>query len=360
MRSLRYAVCTALAFGAVLMAPSAPTRADVMLRQQVSVEGTGLMSFANMNGTSTTAISGMRARMDSDMQMQSRLVRAFARGMGPTSTIVLLNADKLYEIDVKKREYRELSLTEQREQLQKAMNANGAQGGAQPAPTGMDESQCEWSDPKVDVRDTGNKATVAGFAAQQMTVVARQSCKDKKTGAICDVALALDEWIAPGFDMGDEARQFNLAYAKQIGLATAADESMSRAQMFFSRYKGAWDKVTERMREVKGYPVKSSFALGFGGAACMDKGDSGANGTSSSSSSAPPSDLGAQIAGALFGGRKKSAAQEPAAAAPATTIPGMEDLFVPMRVHSELLSASHDSLPASTFEVPAGFKKTTR
>jgi hypothetical protein len=349
----------ALAFGAVLMAPSAPARADVMLKQQVSVEGTGLMSFANMSGTSTMSISGMRARTDSDMQMQSRLVRAFARGMGPTSTIVLLNADKLYEIDVKKRQYRELSLTEQREQMQKAMNANGGQGGAQPAPTGMDESQCEWSDPKVDVRNTGNKATVAGFAAQQMTVVARQSCKDKKSGAVCDVALALDEWIAPGFDMGDEARQFNLAYAKQIGLSSAADESMSRAQMFFSRYKGAWEKVTERMREVKGYPVKSSFALGFGGAACKGQDDSGASGTSSSGSSAPPSDLGAQIAGALFGGRKKSTAQEPAAAAQ-PTIPGMEDLFVPMRVQSELLSASHDALPASTFEVPAGFKKTAR
>jgi hypothetical protein len=334
--------------------------ADVKLQEKVSVEGTGLMSFANMSGTSTMSISGKRARTDSDLQMESRLVRMFARGMGQNSTIVLLDADKIYEIDAKKKQYQEISLADQRAQLQKAMTDSGGKpgAGAQPVPTGMDESQCEWSDPKVDVKKTGNTTTIAGFSAQEMTVVARQSCKDRKSGAICDVALSLDEWIAPSFDAGDEARQFNLAYAKQLGIQAAADESMSRAQALFSRYQGAWSKVMEQMREVKGYPVKSSFAFGFGGAACKDKSDESGTSASSSDSSAPaasPSALGAQIAGALFSRKKKPEA----AAAPATEagIPGMEDLFIPIRVHSELVSASHDTLPADTFQVPAGFKK---
>jgi hypothetical protein len=291
--------------------------------------------------------------------MESRLVRMFAKGMGQNSTIVLLDADKLYELDSKKREYREISLTDQRAQLQKAMNEGGKPGAsAQPAPTGMDESQCEWSEPKVDVRKGGNSATIAGFPAQQMTIVARQSCTDRKSGAVCDIALSLDEWIAPGFDAGDEARAFNLAYANQMGLDTAADESMSRAQALFGRYQGAWSKVVEQMRTVKGYPVKSSFALGFGGAACKGKGDE-SGGTTASSSSAgasSPSALGAQIVGSLFG--RKKAQAEPAATAAEPAIAGMEDLFIPVRVHSELISASHDPLPSDTFQVPSGFKKT--
>jgi hypothetical protein len=336
--------------------------ADVKLQEKISVEGTGIMSFANMSGTSTMSISGKRARTDSDLQMESRLVRMFARGMGQNSTIVLLDADKIYEIDTKKKQYQEISLADQRAQLQKAMTDSGKPGAsAQPVPTGMDESECEWSDPKVDVKKTGNTATIAGFAAQQMTVVARQSCKDRKSGAVCDVALSLDEWVAPSFEAGDEARQFNLAYAKQLGIQAAADESMSRAQALFSRYQGAWSKVMEQMREVKGYPVKSSFAFGFGGAACKDKGNESGTSASSSESSAPaasPTALGAQIAGALFSRKKKPEA----AAAPATegAIPGMEDLFIPIRVHSELVSASQDALPADTFQVPAGFMKTGR
>jgi hypothetical protein len=339
----------------------ASAHADVVLKEQVSVQGSGLMSFANMSGTSTMSISGKRARSDSDLQMQSRWVRMFARAAGPTSTIILLDADRLYEIDSKKRQYRELSLSEQRQQLQKAMaaasdeQASGGQAAPQPAPTGMDESQCEWSDPKVEVKRTGRTATVAGFTAQQLTIVARQSCKDRKSSAVCDVALALDEWLAPSFDLGDEARQFNLAYAKQLGIASAADESMSRAQMFFARYQGAWSKVMEQMHEVKGYPVKSSFALGFGGPACHDQGGSDGASEPASAPAASPSALGAQIAGALFAHQKKA---EPAsAAAPEGAIPGLEDLIVPVRVDSQLLSASKESLPADTFQPPAGFRK---
>ncbi|HEY4215260.1 MAG TPA: hypothetical protein VGM84_27565 [Steroidobacteraceae bacterium] len=358
---------SAVLLGMLLSAATLQSVADVRLQEKVSVEGAGFMSFANMSGTSTVSISGQKARTDSDLQMQSRLVRVFARGMGPRSDIVLLEADRVYEIDAKKKQYREISLSDQRAQLQKALSERSKTGAdAQPSPTGMDESQCDWSEPKVDVKKPGNHATIATFDAQEVTIVARQSCTDRKSGAVCDVALSLDEWIAPGFDAGDEARQFNLAYAKQLGLQSPADESLSRAQALFGRYQGAWGKVMEQMRAMKGYPVKSTFALGLGGAACKDKdkGDAGtasSAGTDSSSagsgaSAASSSGLGAQLVGALFS-RKK---QPEEAAAPQTQAPvsGMEDLFVPVRVHSEMVSASHDPLPPETFQVPAGFRKT--
>jgi len=36
--------------------------ADVMIQERVAIEGRGLMSVASMSGTSTTSISGKRAR----------------------------------------------------------------------------------------------------------------------------------------------------------------------------------------------------------------------------------------------------------------------------------------------------------
>lgn len=326
-------------------------QADVTLRERMSVEGQGIMAMANMSGTTTTAISGKRGRTDSDMQMESRLARMFARGIGQTSEIVLLDTDKVYELDVKKRTYKETSLAERRAQLEKATEQARQQQANQPAPTGMDESECEWSEPTADVKRTGTKASIAGFDAEQVTVVAKQSCKSKKTGAVCDVALYLDEWVAPGFNAGDEVLKYHTAYAQQMGLGTTGRDVTERAEAMFGRYKAAWSKVVDKMKDVKGYPVKTSFALGMGGPQCQ----SGTQ-TSDSGGGAAPGGLAGEIAGSIFGRKKKQ--QQTASAAPASAPPAaMNGMFVPLTISSELLSVSKDSLPADTFEVPAGFKK---
>jgi hypothetical protein len=329
-------------------------QADVTLKEHLAVEGQGMMAMANMSGTSTTAVSGKRSRTDNELQMESRLVRMFAHGAGQTSEIVRLDDDKVYELNNAKRTYTESSLTERRAQLQKAMEQSKQQQEKQPSPTGMDESECEWSDPTAEVNRTGQKATIAGFSAEQVTLVTKQSCKNRKTGAVCDVALYLDEWVAPGFDAGEEVTKYRMAYAQQMGLVNAGREVTERAEALFSRYKSAWSKVVDKMRDIKGYPVRTSFTMGFGGPQCQG----GANTqTADSSSSQTPGGLAGQIAGSLFN-RKKKQQEAAQPAAPATPMPAvMNGMVVPLKVTSELLSVSKDSLVAGVFDPPAGFKK---
>src|SRR5689334_201447 len=100
------ATLAVLAFGAA--------RADVTLKERIAIEGQGLMSMANMSGTSTTAISGKRSRTESDLQMESKLVRMFAHGAGQSTEIVRLDEDKVFEIDPKKKTYKEESLADRR------------------------------------------------------------------------------------------------------------------------------------------------------------------------------------------------------------------------------------------------------
>jgi hypothetical protein len=316
------------------------------------------MAMANMSGTTTMSISGKRSRTDNELQMESRLVRMFARGAGQTTEIVRLDEDKVYELNNAKRTYTESSLTERRAQLEKAMQQAQQQQEKQPAPTGMDESECEWSDPTAEVNRTGQKATIAGFAAEQVTLVTKQSCKNRKTGAVCDVALYLDEWVAPGFDAGEEVRAYQTAYAQQMGLMNGGRAVTERAEALFGRYKTAWSKVVEKMRDIKGYPVKTSFAMGFGGPQCQSAtNQQTADSGSDSSSSATPGGLAGQIAGSLFKRRKK--AEETAApTTPAAPLPAaMNSMIVPLKVTSELLSVTKDSLGADAFAPPAGFKK---
>jgi hypothetical protein len=340
---------------------AAVAQADVTMREHLAVEGQGIMAMANMSGTTTLSISGKRARTDNELQMESRLVRMFAHGAGQNTEIVRLDDDKVYELNNAKRTYTESSLTERRAQLEKGLEQTKQQQEKQPSPTGMDESECEWSDPTADVSRTGQKATIAGFAAEQVTLVTKQSCKNRKTGAVCDVALFLDEWVAPGFDAGEEVRAYQTAYAQQMGLMNGGRVVTERAEALFGRYKTAWSKVVDEMRDIKGYPVKTSFAMGFGGPQCENA--QGTQQTADSESGTPSSTsatgLASQIAGSLFKHKKKPA-EAAAPTTPATPLPAsMSSMIVPLKVTSELLSVTKDSLGADAFAPPAGYKKVT-
>jgi hypothetical protein len=341
-------------------------RADTTVEEHIAVNGVGMMSFANMSGTSKTIVSGDRSRRDSDMQMESRLVRMLARNaVGPTAEIVRLDEDKIYHLEMKKKQYTEMSFEQMRAQMQQAEQKMQESTGKQPSP--VDDSQCEWSDPKADVKRTGEKMTIAGYSAERLTVITSQACTDKKTGSVCEMALALDEWLAPEFSGNSEASKFQRAYAQKLGLTTGLTRDLSdQAKSLFGRYKGVWSQVVEKMKDVKGYPVKSSFAFAFGGPKCSSgqqpQQQSSAAGDSSALGGGLASQLGSKLAGAFSRHRKEdTAGPAPAATQTATTATLLPDSLIPIiTMTSELVSVSNAAAPADAFGVPADFKKITQ
>ncbi len=331
-----------LALGLSITAASL-AQADITLQEKTSVEGAGMMRMANMSGTSTTTISGRKARIESDVQMESRMVRMFARGLGPTAEVVRLDEDKVYELRLKKKEYSQESLAVRRDRLRQAMEQSAK---AQPPAGGVDESQCEWTDPKADVKRTGEKASVAGFDAERVMVTASQACRDPKTGSVCEFSLLLDQWVSPAFKGGEDAHQFYAAYAQQMGFGSGtAQAGVQRAEAMFGRYKGVWSQIATKMQDIKGYPVRSSFALAVGGPQCKSSAPTPQSG------GAAEGGIAARIAGSLLN-RNKSA-EPPAGQAP-TTVNGLVPLLT---VRSELVSASTDPVAPAAFEVPADFRK---
>jgi hypothetical protein len=349
-RSHLLACCVA----GVLVGASAS--ADVTMQEQMSLSGAGMMKMANMSGTTTTVISNDRARTESNMTFESAMMRTFARGAGgPHVEIVRLDQDKIYSLDPKKKTYTETTFAEQRAKMQEAMEQMAkAQGSQQQATSGVDESECEWSDPKSEVKRTGEKALIAGFQAEHVTVTATQSCKNKKNGQVCDFGLALDQWIAPGFEASAEATTYQRAYAEKLGLGTASSRDFAeRAQAQFGRYKGIWTEIGKRMAElnVKGYAVKSGFSMGVGGPQCQSTQQTQAQGGPQS----PPS-IGGALGGALGGMFKKKQEQpQPQAAPPPAMAGGLMPL---MSMGTELVSISRDAVNPQTFELPADYKKT--
>jgi hypothetical protein len=335
----------------VLTLSSGVGHADITIEEQISLKGSGFMSMANMNGKTVTTIAGQRARTESDLQMQSRLVRMFAQD-GPTAQIVRLDEDKVYELQLKKKRYTETSLADHRAQLQQALEQQRqAQAQQQQTGSGVDESQCEWLPPKVDVVRTGEKGTFAGFDAERVTVSAVQSCKVKDSDQVCDFGLSLDQWVAPQFEGDAEAVAYQRAYAEQMGLTAYQSRDLAeRAEAMFGRYKDLWAELGTKMGDIKGYPVKSSFGFGMGGPQCQDP-------KQADQPAASPGDIAGQIGGAIGGlfGKKKDKAAERAAAPEASTLPnGLTPLMV---LTSELVSVSRASVSPQAFEIPADFQK---
>src|ERR1700722_6233224 len=259
-----FAAVGAAAFD-VLTFISSAAFADITVESHISMQGTGMMSALNMTGTTKTIISGDRSRSDRDTQLQSKLLRMLAHG-GPTAEIIRLDAGKIDRLDISRKQYTEQTFEEMKARLQKALDKYQDNSNSQESAKRMDDSKCEWLDPKVDVRRPGDKATYAGYEAEHLTIVATQPCKDKETGAICEVALALDEWLAPTLTIGAETEKFHRAYAQKLGLdPTAAGSSgdlSERSQAMCDRYKGVWGEILTKTKDVKGYPVKSSFSFG--------------------------------------------------------------------------------------------------
>ena len=362
--------------GSILWIAAGTAQADITIERTTSVEGVGGMAFANMSGSSKTSISGDKSRTDNDMKMQSKIVGFLARNaLGPSAEIVLLDQDKLYHLNINKKEYTETTFEQLHAQMQKMSDQMNASEAKQ-QPSAVDQSKCVWLPAKVDVTKSGEKAQFAGYDAQRVTVTATQPCQDKETGAICEIALVLDQWTSADFAESSEARKFYSAYASKMGIDVSSSQDVSeRAKAFFAQYKGVWAEVAAKMQGVKGYPVKSSFTLGLGGPQCKNSSSQQAqtgqpDSSSSSSSPSPspspsPSASPSGIAGAVVGKlgglfqKKKDNADAPAAppapaVAPVAMPPGDVAL---MTVSSQVVSVSTNAVSADVFTVPAGFKK---
>jgi hypothetical protein len=337
-------------------------RADVTVQNTIAVEGAGAMAMGNLTGTTRTTISGDKSRTDSDIQMKSRLVRMLAHNaVGPSATIVRLGDDKIYRLNINKKEYTETTFEQMREQMSRMNDQmNKSDRKEEQTPSAVDESKCEWLPPKVQVNKSGEKTQIAGYEAERMTLVASQPCKDKETGAICEITLALDEWLASGFTESAEAQKFHKAYAQKIGFDVASSQDFSqRAQAMFGRYKGLWSEIVSKMQGMKGYPVKSSFTLALGGEQC--KGAQQAKSDSNEDSSAAGGgNLANQVAGklgSLFHKKKDEQDAPPAQTATASPPPVPAGDVVMMTITSQLVSVTTDAASSDAFVVPADFKK---
>jgi hypothetical protein len=375
-------------------------RADVVIEESVDLEGAAGFSMLAMSGKSMHSLTADKSRMDSDIRFKSKLMNRFAGQSGNTSQIVRLDTGRVYDMQHAERKYTEMTFADMRAAMQKSMQqmeqVAAQQAAAQPQPLPVSAEQCQWSEPVIDVRQTGERATIAGFDAARATISLKQSCTDPTTQKTCDMVWTIDQWLAQAAPGGDESRAFALNYARQIGLDEAGLAAMqSRMQQAFSQYKSNWTEVMNKAGQFEGYPVKSVLQMSMGGPQCttgsgaqiaadptfadaVDAGiEAGANTAIGAGAATAGQAAGEAVGGTLGGAIAGSAAgafagqlgssmlakfkkkEKPVEAAPADPAAaadagGMVRLF---RMTTETTAIRSGPVPAATFEVPAGYTK---
>jgi hypothetical protein len=377
--------------------------ADIVIEETVDMDGAAGFSFLAMQGKSTTNLTADKSRIDSDMKFKSKLMNTFAGKSGNSSQIIRLDEGRVFDVMHADKKYTEMTFAEMRAMMDKAMQQAAAaqeqMQASQQQQLPVDSEECQWSEPVVEAKETGETATIAGYETSRALVTLKQTCTDPKTSKACDMVWTIDQWLARQAPGAEEQAAFGLNYARELGLDSAGMRAQSnRMQQAYGEYKSNWTAALEKAGQFEGYPLKSTLQMTMGGAQCTtesgtqvaadpmfaDAVDAGIQAGASTAVGAAGSAAG-QAAGQAVGGtvggavagsaagafasklgssllgklKKKDAppaeAAQPAAAADAGNA-GMIRLF---RVTTETTAIRADAIPAQTFEVPAGYKKVT-
>jgi hypothetical protein len=373
-----------------------PARADVTVQEQTTFD----LSFIKAHGNTTELISSDKQRRDTEVHCEG-LMSLVCRN-AQNGEIVRLDKDVTWILDPKKKEYRETRFPTAAERqaaeeklragLEKLKQCPAAQQQAAPAP---DTSKCQMSPPKIESHATDKHASFANHDARLSQLTLTQSCHNPDTGDTCDFLVTMDSWLTQDEIAGAaDRRAFAEAYAKKLGLKDMNSQLGQEMQQFLAPYRDSLKDLSAKAADFKGYPLKTSFRIAFGGAQCAaaknaagsgggnnplsDAGGAASDAATSSAAGAAGSAAGQAagnaagngVAGGILGSAasafgsklasglfaKKSSTPAPAAAPPADMPPNMVQLA---QVSMETTSISPAAIPAEQFEIPAGWKLVT-
>lgn len=235
----------------------ASTHADVKTRQRTQLKFEGMLGrMVGLAGggaaadgiTSDVAVKGSRKAELNDR----------------TGRIVDLSEEKVYELDVRKKEYRVTTFAELREQWKKAkadaeqrakdMPADEREGAAQSA------QQMEVT---IDVKETGATKSIAGHQAKQVIVTMTAFEKGKTLEEGGGMVMTNDVWVAPRVAALDEIGQFDMKFVKAIygDDFTAAAQSMAAALAMYPAMQDMLKQMETRLQALDGTTMATTMKV---------------------------------------------------------------------------------------------------
>jgi hypothetical protein len=202
-------VLSSLAAAAVAAGLVVPLSADVKTRERTQIKFEGLLGglMNRMSGQGSDGfVSTVAVHGDRKSSMNDR-----------TGQIIDLAEKRVYEIDVRRKEYRVTTFDEMRERLRKAQAEAEQQAKAMPEEERQDLEQAGREiEIDLDVRETGATRSIAGHTARQVIITVTLREKGRTVEDSGGMILATDTWLAPRIAALDEIHAFDLKYFEAV------------------------------------------------------------------------------------------------------------------------------------------------
>jgi hypothetical protein len=238
-----------------LAAWAAPLHADVKMQEKSLVKFTGMLGkMVGMFGgkaaregiVSTVAVKGDRRARITDKNEQ----------------IIDLKEEKIYEVDLEDKSYTVTTFAELRKKMEEARE-RARQQAAKRADRKEEEKKDEQEpqyEVDFDLKDTGEKKSLAGYDTHQviMTITVREKGKTLDEGG--GVVLTADTWLAPEVPEMKEAMDFEVRYAKQLYGPAFSPQEMQQFAMALAAHPGLKDAMGRFQQEkgsLKGTPIST-------------------------------------------------------------------------------------------------------
>lgn len=253
MRRSSMAYLLALPLAAIMAMPAA---ADVRTREKTLVKIEGILggAFRLFGGksaregiVSTTVVKGNRKATIGENSSQ----------------VIDLGEEKIYDVDLKKKEYKVTTFADLRRQMEeeKARAEKEAEKEAER------EKKAEKRDPQkeyevdFDVKETGQKKQLAGYDTREvvMTVTLRE--KGMKLEDSGGFVMTSNSWLGPQIASLKELTDFDMRYWKQLYGAEAtalSAQQMAAVMAMYPALKQASERLSKEGSKLQGTPLATT------------------------------------------------------------------------------------------------------
>lgn len=357
------------------------TLADISYTREISVSASGALNTFSSNSTITTHISNDRARTE---------VRSEGIFPGETDTdvinIVRLDKGLTWQLDPTDKSYQEISMAEARAEIANFKDQVQSLSGGNALPIQPDN--CEWSEARIQARATNEKERIAGLRATRHILTMSQTCKDISSGNSCNVEWTMEPWMSTKVRDGGEVNNYYQALADQLSMDYLIPQMAGASQMLLAMFPNRWENLLDELEQFEGYPVRNIMTMKLSGPLCMnaqgapiaqggglieDAGTEAYNAAVDSAGGQTGSAVGSAATGAMGQGVGAAIGGAAVGAATGELVGGLTSMFKKkkkpaqvqqapaptdltlFRVKSEVTRWEDKSIPATEFELPAGW-----
>jgi hypothetical protein len=309
---------------------AAPAYADVKTRDKTTIKFEGMLGrmFSLFGGKAAKeGIEGLTAVKGSRK----------ATIKGDTGEIIDLSEEKVYDLDMKKKTYTVATFEEMRQKMREAQERARKEAEKEPGNKEEPKQQKPTKEYEVDfdVKDTGQKKSIAGYDTHETIVTVTVREKGKTLEEAGGIVMTNDIWLGPKIPALKEITDFDIKYWKQLQgpeMAAISAEQMASMIAMYPLVAKATERMAKDGDKLAGTPLDTTTTI----ESVMSK-DQLTDAQSSSSGS-----KGGGISGMLA---RKIVKQEPPKAR--STI---------VTTHHEVLEVT-PSAAATDVAVPADFKE---